>query len=274
MTETDLIATDTRLLGAAAAAVRAATDHMHERFAMQPRPVSRDDVVESIRAGDAESLSVLRPLLEAAYPAARWVEDELDDGSLPRGDWWVTDPVEGAINFVHGISEWAVTATLVRDNEPVLAVVALPGGSATYTAVRGGGAFLNGRPIRVSAKTRLSAALVGTGQASPRETADTFALIARTLPVMMAASGVTRVSVPPTLQLIHVAAGRMDAFWQHSAVRSGLLPGALLVEEAGGTVTDIHGAPWSLASTDFLATAPGVHGEAVSALTSALTPIS
>ncbi|MGX6603412.1 inositol monophosphatase family protein [Micromonosporaceae bacterium Da 78-11] len=83
---------------------------------------------------------------------------------------------------------------------------------------------------------------------------------------MMGAAGVTRVSVPPTLQLVHVAAGATDVFWQHSAVRSGLLAGALLVAEAGGVVTDLRGDPWSLDSRDFLAAAPGVHAEAVRVL--------
>jgi len=77
---------------------------------------------------------------------------------------------------------------------------------------------------------------------------------------------VVRVSVPATMQLIHVAAGRMDVFWQFSDVRSGLLPGALLVAEAGGTVTDTRGEPWTLASKDFLASAPGLHAQAVTVL--------
>jgi len=74
------------------------------------------------------------------------------------------------------------------------------------------------------------------------------------------------VSVPATWQLIQVAAGRMDAFWQFSQVRSGLLAGALLVAEAGGVVTDTHGKPWSLDSDDFLATTPSLHAAAVETL--------
>jgi myo-inositol-1(or 4)-monophosphatase len=77
---------------------------------------------------------------------------------------------------------------------------------------------------------------------------------------------VLRVSVPATLQLIQVAAGRSDVFWQYSRVRSGLLAGALLVTESGGTVTDTHGNPWNLESADFLASAPGLHSAAVKIL--------
>lgn len=243
---------------------------MARRFTGSSALVGGQEMIAAIHAGDDESLGVMRPLLEAARPDAGWVEDELDSGGLPAGEWWVTDPLEGAINFVHGIPDWGVTATLVRDNAPVLAVVYLPLQNAMYTAIEGGGAFLDGEPLRVSHKDDLAASFVGTGQASPRETTETFALIGRTLTTMMDAAAVTRSSVPPTLQLIHLAAGRMDVFWQHSAVRSGLLPGALLVREAGGTVTDIHGSPWTLDSDDFLCAAPLVHTQASRVLTAAL----
>ncbi|GAB6902375.1 inositol monophosphatase family protein [Kineosporia succinea] len=261
---------DSQMLEQVTAEVRRAGARMAETFTGTHLLTTRQDFVEAIAAADARVLEVLREPLLALRPQAGWVEDELDDGPLPAGEWWVVDPVEGAINYVHGIDEWAVTATLVRDGEPLLTVVHLPLTQTTYTAVRGGGAHQDGRRLSASGKTELQGALVGTGQASPRETASTWQLIGRTLTAMMGASGVTRVSVPPTLQLIHVAAGRSDVFWQHSAVRSGLLAGALLVSEAGGTITDLHGGPWTLDSSDFLAAAPGVHGEAVSVLSAAV----
>ncbi|WP_375475604.1 inositol monophosphatase family protein [uncultured Jatrophihabitans sp.] len=252
------------------AAVHAAGDRLREEFASTRAPLTRDGVYDAIHRIDQKSLAVLRPRLAQARPGAGWVEDELDDGPLPAGEWWVIDPAEGAINHVQGIREWATSATLVRDNEPVLTVVYVPLEDATYTATRGHGAFHNGTRLRVSAKTEFRAALVGTGQASPRESTETFELIGRTLAAMMGAAGLTRSAVPSTLQLIHVAAARMDLFWQHSAVRSGLLAGALLVQEAGGTVTAIDGQPWSLHSRDFLAAAPGVHEAAVDLLMTSL----
>ena len=257
---------DGDLLPAAVDAVREAGRRLLERFRDSTDLLTGEDVAASIHAHDAVSTTALRPLLERARPGAGWVDDELDDGPLPPGEWWVTDPVEGAINYVHGMAEWAVTATLVRDDLPVLTVVHLPVSTTTYTAVRGHGAFQDGERLHTSRKTDLAAALTGTGQASPRETIDTFALIGRSVAAMLEAGLVVRASVPATLQLIHVAAGRMDAFWQYSAVRSGLVAGALLVQEAGGTITDIGGAPWSLRSTDFLAAAPGLHRAAVTAL--------
>jgi myo-inositol-1(or 4)-monophosphatase len=209
---------------------------------------------------------VLREALTTLRPAAGWEESEEEGGALPSGEWWVTDPVEGNVNHIHGLSDWGVTATLVRGNQPVLTVVYLPLTDDTYSALRGGGAHQNGVSLRPSAKTNLNAALVGTGQAKPGEDTETHSRIGQSVTAMLEHALVMRVSVPATLQLIHVAAGRTDVFWQYSRVRSGLLAGALLVTEAGGTITDTHGHPWNLESEDFLASTPGLHSAAVKIL--------
>jgi myo-inositol-1(or 4)-monophosphatase len=260
------LAEDTALLADITSALVAAGEVLTDRFPQVPALATGEDVVRAIHANDEASLTAFRPRLEALRPGAGWAEDELESGPLPEGEWWVTDPVEGNINHIHGMTDWGITATLVRDQIPVVTVIHLPLAHETYTAVLGGGAFLNGAAINASTKQHLNAALVGTGQASPLETSDTFARIGRSVTAMLDAALVLRVSVPATLQLIHVATGRLDAFWQHSAVRSGLVSGALLVAEAGGVISDLHGGPWSLESTDFLASAPAIHAEAVRVL--------
>ncbi|AHH98148.1 inositol monophosphatase [Kutzneria viridogrisea] len=257
---------DSTLLPEVRAVVQAAGARLRERFTPGSRPGDLDAVLAALQANDEASLQVLRKGLLAARPGARWAEDELAGGPLPAGEWWVTDPVEGNINHVHGMTDWSVTATLVRDNEPVLTVVHLPLAGDTYTAVRGGGAFRNGTRLSTSAKTGLEAAFVGTGQAKPGEGAETFRRIGQSVTAMLDAALVGKMSVPATLLLIQVAAGRMDLFWQYSDVRSGLMAGALLVAEAGGVVTDTRGEPWTPASRDFLAAAPGVHPAAVDVL--------
>ena len=259
---------DQALLPAVVAAVQAAGRHMHSRFApdLRPRPASRNGIVAALCENDAASLGILREALTRACPRAGWVEDELEGGALPPGEWWVVDAVEGNINHVQGMAEWGVTATLVRDNRPVLTAVDLPTASHTYTAVRGSGAWRNGARLRPSTKTELGAALVGTGQAKPGEDRETHCRIGQSVTAMLGSALTVRVSVPATFPLINVAAGRMDVFWQHSQVRSGLLAGALLVAEAGGTVSDIHGRPWGLASINFLAATPGLHAAAVELL--------
>ncbi len=260
---------DLAVLPAVVAAVKSAGSALQARFSNETRRLSRSDINASIQSIDRASLQFLREPLLSLRPGSQWADDELEGGALPPGEWWVTDPVEGAINHVHGMTDWGVTATLVRENRPVLAVVYLPLSGETYTAVRGAGASLDGKPLRPSAKTDLKAALVGTGQAAPGEDGATHRRIGQSVTAMLDAALVVRVSVPATLQLIHVAAGRLDAFWQYSQVRSGLLAGALLVEEAGGIISDSGGRPWSLTSDDFLAAGPGVHRAVVQALSEA-----
>jgi myo-inositol-1(or 4)-monophosphatase len=262
---------DEALLQVAVAAVQSAGSHLKERFSTDtPRFQSFADVVKAIHANDEASLAFLREPLLAARSGAQWVEEEDQGGELPPGEWWITDPVEGNINHIHGLADWGLTATLVRDNLPVLTAIHLPLSGSTYTAVRGGGAWLDGARLHVSTKTELNAALVGTGQAKPGEDGDTFRRIGQSVTAMLEAGLVLRVSVPATLQLVHIAAGRMDVFWQYSQVRSGLVAGALLVEEAGGAISDTHGRPWRLGSEDFLASAPGLHSAAVEVLSGIL----
>ncbi|WP_034092022.1 inositol monophosphatase family protein [Streptacidiphilus albus] len=259
-------AAESTLMPEVAAAVTAAGATLLDRYTQHARGVELSEVVEEIHANDDAVLAVLREPLLRARPGSMWAEDELAGGALPQGEWWVVDPAEGNINHVHAMPDWAVTATLVRDNRPVLTVVHLPLTGDTYTATAGGGARLNGRRLNVSAKTDLGAALIGTGQARPGEDGRTLRRIGDSVTAMLVNGLVVRVSVPATLQLIHVAAGRMEAFWQFSDVRSGLVAGALLVAEAGGVVTDLDGEPWSLAGRNFLAAAPGIHRAALKVL--------
>lgn len=264
----EINADDARLLTLVAAAVRAAGLAVQARFSVDARPADRHAIGAMIAANDAVSLGILRAMLSKARPMAQWDDDESGAGALPPGEWWVCDPVEGAINQIHGLPDWGVTATLVRDNTPVLSAVHLPLSGDTYTALRGGGAWLGATRLSTSSKTALNAAMAGTGQAVPDEGSATYRRIGLSVTAMLAAALVVRVSVPATLQLIQVAAGRQDLFWQYSQVRSGLLAGALLVAEAGGRVTDLDGQPWHLGSGGLLASAPALAAPAVAILSS------
>jgi myo-inositol-1(or 4)-monophosphatase len=239
---------------------------LHERYRPDRRPESLEALMAELRANDEAVLAVLRPRLLAALPGSGWVEEELAGGSVPPGDWWVVDPAEGNVNHVYGMPEWAVTATLVRNNRPLLTAVHLPLAGETYTALAGHGAQLNGRPLHVSGKQSLRLALVGTSQARPGEEPEMIRRVGASITSMLEDALVVRVAVPATLHLLNVAAGRMDAFWQHAGARADLLPGALLVAEAGGVVTDAYGKPWTPDADTFLAAAPGVHADAVATL--------
>ncbi|MFE9118668.1 inositol monophosphatase family protein [Streptomyces sp. NPDC007172] len=263
---TDVATSDADLLGETESAVRAAGSALRERFGEVVRYETREELMHALAGNDNAALDILRPRLTRLRPEAGWVEDELDGGALPAGEWWVVDPAEGNVNHLHALPDWAVTATLVRDNQPVLTVVHLPLTGETYTALKGAGAYLDGRPLHVSRTADLGLGIVATSQARPDEDESVVRRVGASITSMLFDALVVRTSVPATLHLVNVAAGRIDAFWQFAGARADLLPGALLVGEAGGRISDAEGRPWTPLSESFLAAAPGVHAEAVATL--------
>jgi myo-inositol-1(or 4)-monophosphatase len=257
----------TDLLPSVTATVHQAGARLLARYSTGSRPATLPELLTALQANDAAVTDVLRPALTQLIPGSSWEEDEHASGPMPAGDWWVVDPVGGNINTVHGLTDWNIGVSLVRDGRPVLAVLYAPLFDETFTAIAGGGAFLNGVRLHVSAKDDLGAAVVGTGQAKPGRG---FVGARRTgagVTAMMQHALYVRVSVPVGNQLAQVAAGRMDLHWQFDNVRSHIGP-VLLVQEAGGIVTDLDGKPWDVASSGYLAAAPGLHAEALAVLNS------
>ncbi|MFI9832829.1 inositol monophosphatase family protein [Streptomyces sp. NPDC051913] len=164
------------------------------------------------------------------------------------------------------MTDWNIGVSLIRDGRPVLGVLYFPLLDEMFTATEGGGAFLNGVPLRVSDKQSLEGALTGTGQAQPGTTVALADRVGASFAMMSKAALYVRVSVPVSHQLAQVAAGRMDLHWQFDNVRAHA-GGVLLVLEAGGVVTDLDGKPWTIASESYLAAAPGVHAAALEVLT-------
>jgi myo-inositol-1(or 4)-monophosphatase len=259
-------ALDAELLVAVNNAATEAGNRLMADFSPDARPASRADMAAV--GGDLEDLVLaeLRPELESLRPQARWVDDDRETTPLPPGEWWVVDAVEGAVNYVHGLPEWAVTVALIRDGRPTLAVVRQPVGDLAYTAVLGGGAYLNGRPLRTSAKTDLDAAIAVTGQAEAGQR-ETYRRIGQSVSTMLDRALLVRTSVPSTFPMLLLAAGQSDLFWQYEPVLPGVAAGSLIVTEAGGVVSRIDGSPWGPGSPDILAAAPGLHHAAAEALT-------
>ncbi|MFG1925997.1 inositol monophosphatase family protein [Cryptosporangium sp. NPDC048952] len=247
------------------AAVRTAGARLLTRYSTESRPASFDELITAVRGNDAAVVDVLRPALTEALPGARWEEDEHASGPMPAGDWWVVDPVGGNVNAVHGMIDWNIGVSLVRDGQPVLAALYAPLLDEMFTAVAGQGAWLNGVPLRVSAKTELGAALTGTGQAKPSRDKADAERVGAAIAAMMQAALVVRASVPVGHQLTQVAAGRMDVHWQFDNLRSHIGP-LLIVQEAGGVVTHLDGSPWEIAGGGYVAAAPGLHAAALDVL--------
>jgi myo-inositol-1(or 4)-monophosphatase len=197
---------DRALLAAVTAAAHEAGDRLLEVYSPQARPASRQDLFAAGRRNEEISLAVLAPALAAARPGAQWAGGDQETMALPPGEWWSVDAVEGNVNHAHGGPQWCVSIALIRDGAPVLAVVRQPAGDLTYTAVRGGGAFVNAQPLHTSPKTRLDAAIAVTGQAEAGQD-DTYRRIGDSITAMLGRALLVRAAVPSTFPLLDVAAG-------------------------------------------------------------------
>jgi myo-inositol-1(or 4)-monophosphatase len=254
------------LIPAVTAVAREAGTRLLAIYSPDARPSDRDDMFRSGHRNEDAAGRGLRAALASVRPEARWLED--DDEAAPlkdNGEWWAVDAVEGNVNHVHGLPEWGVSITLLRAYEPVLTVVHQPVGDHTWTAVRGEGAFLDGRPLRASAKTELNAAITVTGQAEAAQTG-TYRRLGDSITAMLAEALMVKATVPSTFPMLLVASGQNDVFWQFSPVIPGVAAGALLIGEAGGVVTRLDGTPWRPGDPDILAAAPGLHKPAVAVL--------
>lgn len=263
--DTAAVADDPTLLAKVIDAVHDAGTRLLTLYSPDARPGDGNEIGSALRRNEEASLAGLRAALAASRPQAQWMDDDQETIVLPPGEWWAVDAVEGNVNHIHGLPEWCVSATLLQGNTPVLAAVYQPIGDLTYTAICGGGAYLNGRPLHTSTKSDLAVAIVTTGQAKAGQ-ALTYRRFGDAVTAMLNRALLVRATVPSTFPLLLVAGGHYDVFWQYEPVLPGIAAGALFITEAGGIVSDIHGHTWRPGSPDFLAASPKLHAAAVEAL--------
>jgi myo-inositol-1(or 4)-monophosphatase len=205
-----------------------------------------------LRRGDAARKSSARDLvseadlaaerhLVAAIPAGDDILSE-EGSNRDRGAarCWVIDPLDGTVNFLHGLPFWCVSVGCVEGGALVAGAVHAPALRTTWWAAAGEGAFRNGAPVRVSATGTLSEALLATGFAYTRNQVPDHNLDNFTTLGFLAAD--LRRFGAAAIDLALVATGSLDGFWELHLNAWDVAAGALLVREAGGRVTDFHGA--------------------------------
>jgi myo-inositol-1(or 4)-monophosphatase len=189
---------------------------------------------------DRRSEDHLIRAIRTRHPGHAIVSEEA--GALPGGPGqpeWILDPIDGTTNYVHGLPYFCVALAL-RDGARLQAgLVYQPYVDELYSAERGHGAFMNGRRLRVSATLTLDDALLATGfPGDLGRAADTN--VEHFLELMPKTRAIRRLG-SASLDLCNVAAGRLDGFWQVTLPVWDVAPGAIIVEEAGGRVTDFAG---------------------------------
>jgi myo-inositol-1(or 4)-monophosphatase len=223
--------------------------------AVRSKGVARD----LVSAADLASERCLVEGLRAAWPAhAIEAEEETRDARGGQGELrWFLDPLDGTVNFVHGLPVFAVSLGLWQGDEPLLGVVHAPRLGETFRAVRGGGATLDGRPIRVSECARLGDAVLATGFPYRRETL-AHSNLENFQAFFYDVRGLRRMG-SAAIDLCYTAAGRFDGYWELHLAPHDVAAGGLIVREAGGRVSDAAGGRDWLRGGSLVAAGPGLH---------------
>jgi myo-inositol-1(or 4)-monophosphatase len=214
---------------------------------------SRNDFVSEVDRG-AESEIVRQ--VHKAYPHHAIIAEEGGESGGRSDVVWIIDPLDGTTNFLHGFPHFAVSIGIQVKGKLEHGVIYAPSTQDLYIASRGVGATLNNRKIRVSKTKDLDQSLVGTGVPIRAENLDDYLPMLRN--VVSATAGVRRAGAA-SLDLAYVAAGRLDAFWEMNLKPWDIAAGIVLVQEAGGLVTEIFGEADPLQTGHVLAATPKLH---------------
>ena len=219
-------------------------------------PKGRGNVVTAM---DVAAEQAVADVLRREYPTIPVLGEEsgrqIDIG---QGWVWIVDPIDGTRNFASSVPHFSTVIALAHDGDVCVGVTHDPVRAETFYAVRGQGAFLNGRRIHVVPDEHLADGILGLDLSySDRGAADQLRLVLDLWPGMQT----VRILGSAALGLAYVAAGRFHVFFHHKLEAWDQAAGLLLVAEAGGLVSDRHGQPASLASDGTIAASPSLHAE-------------
>lgn len=220
--------------------------------------------VNPVTATDTAAEALIIGRLRAAFPDHRILAEETHGENWrawdePGPPMWLIDPLDGTVNFAHGLPFVGVSLGLLVEGKPVVGVIYDPLRDETFAATAGSGATRDGQPIHVSAVDRLADAFLATGFPYDRRTA--VDNNAQRLDHFLRRSHAVRRPGAAVLELSYVACGRLDGFWEKGLHPWDVAAAALIVQEAGGRVTDFEGGPNYLSGEFFLASNGLIHGE-------------
>jgi myo-inositol-1(or 4)-monophosphatase len=224
---------------------------------------ANDFVTQVDRAAEAAIIDVVRK----AHPDHAILAEESGDLPSARAEYrWVIDPLDGTTNFIHGFPQYCVSIGVQHRGITSHAVVYDPARNELFTGSRGRGAYLDDRRIRVSRCPQLADALIGTG--FPFREFSRIELYMAQMRFLMGASAGVRRAGAAALDLAYVACGRLDGFWEMGLAAWDMAAGALLIQEAGGLVSDLEGEQKYLEAGEICAATPKVFAALLQALKS------
>ena len=218
---------------------------------------SRPGAIDIVTDADRASEDLIMEGIHREFPDHDILTEETST-ELKGSRWlWIVDPLDGTVNFAHGYPMFSVSIALMDSQTLVAGMVYDPLKKETFYAIRDGGAFLNGHPVRVSGAARLQESIVSTGfpydkAYSPENNIAEFSR------VLLRVQGVRR-GGSAALDLSYVSCGRLDGFWELKLKPWDMAAGMLLVEEAGGRVSDGSGNPTDVHTNCVVATNGIIH---------------
>jgi myo-inositol-1(or 4)-monophosphatase len=212
--------------------------------------------VDLVTEVDAEAERVIREELLGTFPTYGMLAEEGGELEGEEDARWIVDPLDGTTNYAHGLSIFCVSIALERSGEVVLGVVHDPMRGETFVAQRGRGATLNDQPIKVSDTEELIRALIATGFPYDRaEMPEALELFGR---LAAATRGMRRLG-STALDLCYVAAGRLDGYYERGIWPWDLAAGSVILEEAGGKLTNYRGDVLDLDGREIVASNGRLH---------------
>lgn len=208
---------------------------------------------------DKESEELILNTIKQRFPDHKFLAEESVKDTEPGGYRWIIDPLDGTTNFIHGYPAFSVSIALELNAEVILGIVYDPLRKEVFRAEKGGGAFLNDQPIKVSSVSELSNSLVTTGfPFKMRELIDPYLRLFKN--ILFRVSDIRRAG-SAALDLAHLACGRCDSFFEIGLKPWDIAAGSILIKEAGGIITDFGGGPDYLTTGNIVCSTPALHGE-------------
>jgi myo-inositol-1(or 4)-monophosphatase len=243
---------------------------LRSRFGARHRVSYKGSPTNLVTEMDRGAEAIILDAIRGRFPEHGILAEESGarDGTVPHR--WIVDPLDGTTNYAHGLPFYCVSIALEVDGALAVGVLFDPNRDECFVAERGRGATLNGEALRVSATAVLGESLLGTSypndlRTAPRNNlAEHAALIQRCRSVRTLGSA--------ALGLAAVAAGRLDGYWEQRLGPWDVAAGALLIQEAGGTVTAVHGGPLDLAAPTIAASNGAIHSDMVQTLREVAAP--
>ncbi len=252
------------LLHVAEVAARRAGDILRSGFGSVITHTSKEGIHNLVTEYDLRCEETIISILREATPDASFLAEESGLSSSDNELTWIIDPLDGTVNFAHGIPIFCVSIAAAIGGVSICGVIHQPLLNETFTAITGEGANLNGNLLRVSNTPQLKDSILVTGfpynvNENPLHCIDQFhKMISKGLPIRRLGSA--------ALDLAYIAAGRFDGYWEVSLHAWDMAAGALLVQEAGGKVSHYEGREFRLGHDSIVATNGHIHNELVNTL--------